>query len=201
MAVAGQTIRNPQTGEELTFRRTAAETLGELVELDFRVDPGGAPAAAHVHPKQLERFDVHSGSLRLTMGGTELSLRPGDSAVVPPGVPHIWHAADGEELRMTVTFEPALTTERFFEEFFALANDGKTKPDGTMRVLDAARVLDDNRDFLYLPKPPVRLQKALFRLLAPVARVLRSPRARVAAPLSVAGRFSLQRAFSDPSAP
>jgi quercetin dioxygenase-like cupin family protein len=172
MAMAGQTIRNAQTGEEVTFRRTAAETYGERVELDFRVDPGGAPAAEHVHPRQLERFDVHAGSLRLTLAGEELSVGPGESVIVPPGAPHIWHAANGEELRMTVTFEPALTTERFFEEFFALANERKTKSDGTMRVLDAARVLDDNRDFLYLPKPPIGLQKALFRLLAPIGRLV-----------------------------
>lgn len=73
MAVAGQTISNPQTGERITFRRTAADTNGEFLELAFFVAPGGAPAAKHVHPRQVEHFDVHSGSLRITIGDNEIA--------------------------------------------------------------------------------------------------------------------------------
>ena len=87
---------------------------------------------------------------------------------------------------MTLTFEPALTGERFFEQFFALANAGRTKPDGTMRLLDAAVVLDENPDFLYLPKPPIAIQKAAVRLLAPLARGL--GRGRQPGELSAAAR-------------
>jgi mannose-6-phosphate isomerase-like protein (cupin superfamily) len=176
MAVAGQTISNPQTGERITFRRTAADTKGEFLELAFFVAPGGAPAAKHVHPRQVEHFDVHSGSLRITIGDNELAIGPGQRATVPAGTPHIWRAARDEELQMTLTFEPALTAERFFEQFFALANAGRTKPDGTMRLLDAAVVLDENRDFLYLPKPRVGVQKAVFRLLAQLGRLFRRGR-------------------------
>jgi mannose-6-phosphate isomerase-like protein (cupin superfamily) len=172
MATVGQTITNPQTGEQLTFRRLSDEVL----ELDFVVAPGGAPAAKHVHPEQVERFAVRSGVLHITIGEDELSRGPGEEATVPPGTPHIWRADESEELRMTLTFEPALSAARFFEQFFELANAGRTKPDGTMRLLDAAVVLDENRDFLYLPKPPVAVQKALFRLLAPIGRLLRRGR-------------------------
>jgi hypothetical protein len=41
-----------------------------------------------------------------------------------------------------------------------------------MRLLDAAVVLDENRGFIYLPKPSVRIQRAFARLLAQVARAL-----------------------------
>ena len=177
MAVAGQTISNPDTGERITFRRTAADTKGEYLELALFVVPGGAPAAKHVHPRQDEHFDVHCGSLRITIGDNEFAIGPGQRATVPAGTPHFWCAARDEELRMTLTFKPALTAERFFEQFFALANAGRTKDDGTMRLLDAAVVLDENRDFLYLSKPPVWVQKALLRLLAPIGRLLGRGRA------------------------
>jgi len=176
MAFVGQTITHPQTGEQITFRRITDEAL----ELDFVVAPGGAPAARHIHPQQVERFAVHSGVLRITVGKDESTVGPGDGVTVPPGVPHIWHAADGQELRMTLTFEPALTAAPFFEQFFALANAGRIKADGGLRLLDAAVVLDDNRDFLYLAKPPIAVQKALFRLLAPIGRRLRRGRVPVA---------------------
>jgi mannose-6-phosphate isomerase-like protein (cupin superfamily) len=172
VAVAGQTIANPQTGERITFRRTAADTDGAALELELHVEPGGAPAAEHLHPSQHERFDVHSGLLRITVAGEERRLGPGESLTVPPGARHVWHAAGGEELQMTVTFEPALAAEGFFEAFFALANAGRTKRDATPRLLDAAVLLDDSRDFLYVPKPPVAVQKAVFRLLAPLGRLL-----------------------------
>lgn len=169
MAVAGQTIANAQTGERITFRRTAADTNGESLELGFFVAPGSVRAARHVHPRQVEHFDVRSGFLRITIGDDQRTIGAGERATVPPGTPHAWHAAGCEELHMTLTFEPALTAERFFEQSFALANAGRTKRDGKMRLLDAAVILDDNPDFLHLPK----LQTALIRLLAPIGRLRR----------------------------
>ena len=168
MAVTGQTITNPQTGEQITFRRITEE----LLELDFAVAPGGGPAAAHVHPKQVERFAVSSGTLRIAIGADELTLGPGGRAVVPPGTPHVWHASGDEELRLAITFEPALEAVTFFEWFFALAEAGRTKADGTMRLLDTLAVLDESCDFIYLPKPPVAVQRAAVRLLGPIARLL-----------------------------
>ena len=168
MAVVGETITNPQTGEQITFRRITEE----LLELDFTVSPGGGPAAAHVHPEQVERFAVRSGALRIAIGAAELTLGAGGRAVVPPGTPHVWHAVGDGELRLTITFEPALEAVTFFERFFALAQAGRTKADGTMRLLDAVAVLDESRGFLYLAKPPVAVQKAVVRLLAPIARLL-----------------------------
>jgi len=173
MAVAGQTIANPQTGEQITFRRITQE----LLELDFTVSPGGGPAAAHVHPRQVERFAVRSGALGIAIGAEELTLGAGGTAVVPPGMPHVWHAAGDRELRLTITFEPALEAAAFFERFFALAQAGRTRADGTMRLLDAVAVLDESRDFLYLAKPPVAVQKAAVRALAPLARLLGGGRA------------------------
>jgi hypothetical protein len=52
MAYVGQTLENPASGERITFRRTAAETNGELVEIDLEL-PAGArvPGGLHIHPK------------------------------------------------------------------------------------------------------------------------------------------------------
>ena len=56
----GDTLVNSVTGEELTFLQTAASTNGEYVEVVAVVQPGGAVAAAHVHPTA-DR-DVHRRS-------------------------------------------------------------------------------------------------------------------------------------------
>ena len=64
----GDTLVNSVTGEELTFLQTAESTGGEYVEVVAVVQPGGAVAAAHVHPKQSETFTAIEGVLDLRVG-------------------------------------------------------------------------------------------------------------------------------------
>jgi quercetin dioxygenase-like cupin family protein len=170
MAGTSQTINNRVTGETITFVRTARETAGRLVELAFSVTPGGAPPAEHVHPHQSETFAVHQGRCRVRVDGVERELGPGDSASVPPGASHTWAAAS--ELRMTVTLEPALHADEFFEELFALANAGKVNAQGLPTPLHFAVLLDDYRDLVYLAGVPVALQKAANAALAKLGRAL-----------------------------
>jgi quercetin dioxygenase-like cupin family protein len=47
----------------------------------------GAEGPAHTHPHRQVSY-VEKGSLRVHIGGEERTLRPGDSFIVPPGVPH-----------------------------------------------------------------------------------------------------------------
>src|SRR4051794_32164692 len=61
MAYAGQVIENPVSGERITFRKTAADTNGELLEIDLELAPDGHVPGMHVHPTQTERFEIVSG--------------------------------------------------------------------------------------------------------------------------------------------
>jgi len=83
MAIAGQIIENPVTGERITFRRTAADTAGELLELDLELAPGGKVPGAHRHPKQEERFEVLSGRLELRLGLRRIVAEAGEVVTVP----------------------------------------------------------------------------------------------------------------------
>jgi hypothetical protein len=40
MAHAGQVIENPLWGERITFRKTAADTGGQLLAIDLELSPG-----------------------------------------------------------------------------------------------------------------------------------------------------------------
>ena len=59
MVHADEVIENPATGERVVFRRTAAETRGELLEYEFVFRPRGFVAAEHVHPRQAIRPTPH----------------------------------------------------------------------------------------------------------------------------------------------
>ena len=172
MASPGQTMSHPKTGERVRFARTAKETGGRFCELELFATPGTKPAAAHIHPEQTERFTIHSGRLRVRLGRSEHEHVAGAAVVIPPGTPHTWTAIGDEELHLTARIEPALNAERFFEDFFALAESGKTNRAGVPTPLRLAVLLADNPGFLYLERPSVRVQKALVRALAPLGRAL-----------------------------
>ena len=121
-------MEHPVTGERVVWRSVAEDTGGDLLELELFAQPGGFVAAAHVHPKQEERFEVISGTLALVVDGEERTLRPGDVAVVPRGRPHAWWNAGPDEVRIKGEIRPALRTEHFFETFFGLGKDGGPLP-------------------------------------------------------------------------
>ena len=89
MARTGQTLENVASGERITFRRTAAETNGELVAVDLAL-PAGARVAGwrHFHPEQQERFEVVEGWMSFRLGRKRMLAGPGTVVVVPPGMPH-----------------------------------------------------------------------------------------------------------------
>ena len=68
MATAGETVVNAATGERVTFVRTAADTCGELLELELVWPRPGRRAAAHVHPQMEERYTVMEGTAAFRIG-------------------------------------------------------------------------------------------------------------------------------------
>ena len=176
MARAGVTIENPVSGERFTFLRTAADTGGEFLEMELAVPPGGEVPIPHLHARQEEAFAVLAGTLRCRVGGGgPRTLGPGGAVVVPPGVGHAWWNAGAEELRLRVTFRPALQVEAMFETACGLARDGQVDVKGAPRFLQCVVLAGAYET--YLERPPVPIQRALFAILRPLAR-LRGYRAR-----------------------
>ena len=173
MASAGERIENPVTGERLAFVSTAADTGGELLAIEVQMRAGGRIAAAHLHPRQEERFAVQSGTIRLRVGGKERSASAGEEVVVAAGVPHSWWNEAAVEATVRVEFRPALDTETFFETFFGLARDGRTNRKGMPNLLQLFVLVADLGDSCpTLPKPPHQVQRAVARALAPIGRLI-----------------------------
>ena len=119
MAHAGQTIENPATGERVTFVRTAADTGGELLELELVWPHQGRRAAEHVHPGMEERYEVLSGTAAFRIAGEECTAGAGDVVTVPPNTAHLAWNPTPEPVRLRVEFRPALRWEEFVERLFA----------------------------------------------------------------------------------
>jgi mannose-6-phosphate isomerase-like protein (cupin superfamily) len=171
MAYTGQTLENPASGERITFRRTAAETNGELVAIDLEL-PAGArvPGGLHLHPKQEERFEVVKGTMRFRMRRKRVVAGPGDVVVVPPGLPHDFaNVGEGPAL-VRVDIRPALKMEQLFETAVALARQGRTMMNGIPKPLDLALFTREFENEVQAAFPPRWVQRLALAPLAPLAR-------------------------------
>ncbi len=183
MARAGQTLKNPVTGEQITFRKTAADTNGEYVEIDLVLAPDGAVPGTHVHPKQVETFEVVSGKMKFRLGLKKVKAGPGEVVVVPAGAVHNF-ANDGDEpAHVRVKMEPALKMEELFETSVSLAKQGRVNKRGMPKPLDLSLFVERFQDEARAPFPPHPVVMAVMAPLRAIAkrrgRELRRPESAV----------------------
>jgi hypothetical protein len=76
----------------------------------------------HLHPRQVERFEVLEGSVRAIVAGSETRHGPGETFEVPAGTPHQMTAEEPARMRWEV--RPALRTADFFERLYAMLAGG-----------------------------------------------------------------------------
>ena len=172
MIRSGDTLENPVTGERIVFRKTAADTGGALVLVECVVQPGGAVAAAHVHPHQEERFEVLRGSVGFRLGRKKSVAGPGTRISVPAGTPHKFWNAGPDEAHFVCEVRPAQQFEQLIETMFGLAADGKTNRKGMPNPLRLAVIADHHFGDLRLPLVPAWMQRAALSLGAPLGRLL-----------------------------
>jgi quercetin dioxygenase-like cupin family protein len=164
LAHAGDELQNPLTGQRIVFRKTAADTGGELLEVETWYRAGGRPAPAHYHPRQDEHFEVLSGAVRCRVEGAKSVLSEGDVLDVPRGTAHEFGGHPEEDAHVLWQTRPALRTEQFFEATFPLGMPG---------ALQFAPIALAHRAEFRLAWPPWPLQVPALALLAAVARVRR----------------------------
>ena len=175
MAKAGDTIRNPLTGERITFLQTTRDTSGELLRFEYLIPPGFS-IPEHVHPRQEERHEIVSGKLKGRVGGCERLYVEGQKLVGPADVPHAWrNTSDDEGLLMVSELRPALRFEPLIETAFVLAGDLKTGKMACLgRLLRIAVLLDESRDDFYPTGIPMPAWEAALTLNTVLARAGRS---------------------------
>ena len=172
MAQAGDVIENPVTGQRLTFLVTAADSAGELFVAEGGFPPGGFAGVAHIHPDQDEHFEVLAGRAGFEVDGRRQVLGAGETIDVPRGTTHTFANAGPIEMRVRFEFRPArASTDRFYELYFAFAQQGRVNAEAVPSLLDIATVWPITSEHAVLATPPAVVQHALFRALAPVARI------------------------------
>ena len=113
-----------------------------------------------------------SGRVGLRLDGRETVAQLGQRLHVPAGMAHDWWNAGEDEAHIMVEITPAARFEEAISNTWGLALDGKTNARGMPNLLQLALLAREFEDVLYFTKPPRVLQKILFGILAPVARLL-----------------------------
>jgi mannose-6-phosphate isomerase-like protein (cupin superfamily) len=170
MAVAGQVLENPVSGERITFRNTRSDTDGESLAIDLELAAGGHVPGAHVHPIQEERFEILQGRMKFRKGWRTITAGPGDKVVVPPGVVHKFKNAGNETALLRVEVRPALRMEDLFETAVTLAQEGRTTSKGMPYPLEMALFMREFDAEVRAPFVPAAVVRALMRPLVWLAR-------------------------------
>jgi quercetin dioxygenase-like cupin family protein len=173
MARRGDVVENPISGERITFLETAGETNGELLRFEYVLPPRFS-IPEHVHPRQEERHEILSGTLRGRVAGRKRDYGEGERAIGPPGVPHAWqNPSEDRELRILSELRPALHLEALIEVGFALAGDLKTdRKNALKRVPRMIMLADEAKHEFYLTAVPGPVRGAFSALLGALAYVV-----------------------------
>jgi mannose-6-phosphate isomerase-like protein (cupin superfamily) len=114
MAQPGDRFEMPD-GSIYIVRRPASETDGEYVEMEFALPAGSFAPPAHVHPGQVEEYEVIEGRFDVMVDGEWSSLGPGESASVPLAALHTFKNRSKGTIRVKNWHRPAKSFEDFIE--------------------------------------------------------------------------------------
>lgn len=164
-----------------------AETNGEFVRFELTVhpSPSAGPDAAdlpharwavdaaeeHVNPKVEEFFEVLVGEYEVAIEGEAHRLTEGEGITIPRGVPHEHYNPSDRPSRIRYEARPACGMDEALESVFTLAQAGRTNEQGLPNILQLAVIQDAYPGTFYSTDLPVGVQKALFKILAPIGRL------------------------------
>jgi mannose-6-phosphate isomerase-like protein (cupin superfamily) len=156
------------------FRQTILKRENGLVWTELVLEPHAPGPPEHIHTSLPENFTVAEGTLSMVVNGEKKVLGPGESLLVEPGTPH----KPFNETDSPVILRPPLTPEFalredftvFLTQAYGFFDDSEGNRQPPRAVLQMARF--SPRYGIWLASPPESLQKVLFFVIGPTARLL-----------------------------
>lgn len=164
------------------------ETNGEFVRCELTVHP--SPSAGrdasdlpharwavdaveeHVNPKVDEYFEVLVGEYVIETEEEKHLLTEGERITISGDVPHEHYNPSDRPARIRYEARPACGMDEALESVFTLAQAGRTNEQGLPNILQLAVIQDAYPGTFYSTDLPIGVQKALFKVLAPVGRLI-----------------------------
>lgn len=166
-----RTTFNPATGEHIQYTVTGLESDGAVVRYRWSSNPGGR-IVDHTHPNCAELFTILEGEAVFTVGKERLTIGPGQTAVIPPGVVHSEANNSGKLVRGVVELQPASHTAELHDALAGISSDlPHTAVGAPKNPLQLGATFWAFRNDIRATRPPIWLQNIMLPILATAARV------------------------------
>ncbi len=170
MLKAGDVLDLSPIGAIFHVRKTANETDGRALEMEWELAPrtGGTPV--HIHPHATESYEVLEGEFDVYVDGGWRTMTAGERVTVPAGVPHTFRNASDGATRVYNAHEPAMRFDEYFARLGRVVQSGVVSPERMTpkAMLYLAMVITSQEDEIRSVKPP----HALMRVLGAIGRLL-----------------------------
>jgi len=156
-------------GSVYLITESSAQTSGEWVEMEFILPTHCVPPPPHIHPQQVEEYEVLEGSFDVMVDGDWRTLGCGESLAVPFGTVHTFRNRSGREVRVRNRHRPALRFEEYIQRVQStLAAGGVTRRRDPRALFYLSMLLQEYPDTL-VPGPR---HAPVIRILARVGHLL-----------------------------
>ncbi|QHV99393.1 cupin domain-containing protein [Spirosoma endbachense] len=169
MAYRNKVIRNPKTGQVITFLHTAKDTAGQFLGMIATFQPQRQPELRYSLPHQTLDLDVLSGELTVLINGQYRQLKAGEKLFIEANRPHALWNRSTQPTTINCRVRPALNTEHLLETIAALAGVETISRQPIPRILQTALTANCFSNVFRLTRWPFVCQKFIFILLSPVA--------------------------------
>jgi quercetin dioxygenase-like cupin family protein len=170
MAKTGDVLEMPD-GSSYEITRSTADAGGEFVEMIFNLPSGSYAPPPHTHPGLVESYEVLEGELDVMVDGAWQTLRPGESASVPPDTDHTFKNRSGATVRARNVHRPPARFESYLEQIAGLMAEHDIKGLRDPRLpIYLSMVWSEYPDTL---RPSRARERIGFRALAGLGRLLR----------------------------
>jgi quercetin dioxygenase-like cupin family protein len=153
---AGDRYEMPD-GSVYLLLKSHEETGGEYVEMEWTFTPDAFAPPPHIHPTQVEEYEVLEGSFEVMVDGEWRRLGPGDSASVPPATDHTFRLIPGQSVRVHNFHRPGGHFDEFIARQYRFVTSERfkgIKRPSTMIVMSMA--WRDHADLLVPTSRPLR---------------------------------------------
>ncbi|HEX9961909.1 MAG TPA: cupin domain-containing protein [Pyrinomonadaceae bacterium] len=156
------------------FRQNLLKRENGLVWSELTLEPRAAGPPEHIHTTFPEKFIVAEGTLSLLVNGEKKILRPGESLLITPGTPHKpFNQTDSPVIvRGPLTPEYGIPEQFsvFLSQAYGFFDESESNSQPPKALLQMSRFSPKYDS--WLASPPVFLQKILFFVIGPTARLL-----------------------------
>ncbi|MEU8590201.1 cupin domain-containing protein [Streptomyces sp. NPDC048664] len=111
----------------------SSATGGALSTQRVTLAAGADGARPHRHDGSAEMFYVLDGAAQLLSGDQVVTAEAGDLVVVPPGLPHAFSAAPGQDADLLIVITPGVERFEYFRHLERIGL-GKVPPESLLEV-------------------------------------------------------------------